>query len=93
MVQAEMSLRYEQHRALRLSRDLLTGIANGTVKRIQKAVRTQARLALRHFPFLTDENEPIFSRDNMRGPTSHFVHLPAIDARRNGLTVCPTEAE
>ena len=58
-----MSLRYEQHRALRLSRDLLAGICNGTVKRIPKAVRTQARLALRHFPPLTDENEPIFSRD------------------------------
>ena len=88
-----MSLLYEQHRALRQCRDLLTGICNGTVKRIPKAVRTQARDALRHFPFLTDENEPIFSRDGMRGPTSHFVRLPAKDARRDGLTVYPTEAE
>ena len=56
-----MSLRYEQYRALKSSRDFLRDILQGNVTWKRKDLKDQAARCLRHYPFLDDSGQPIFS--------------------------------
>ena len=59
-----MSLKHEQHRALRLSRDFLQDLLQpAKTKRVPKEIRRRAYLCLRHYPLLKETGEPMFSRD------------------------------
>jgi hypothetical protein len=59
-----MSLRHEQRRALLRSRDLLCDLLD-TQKRPKTVKELQVRVlsALRHFPFLDERGEPMWSQD------------------------------
>jgi hypothetical protein len=65
-----MSLRYEEYRALRKSRDFLRDMLNP--KRRPKTIgelKRRASEALRHFPFLDEQGRPMFSDDNFTEET------------------------
>jgi hypothetical protein len=59
-----MSLRHEQRRALLRSRDLLCDLLD-TQKRPKtvKEMRVRVLSAIRHFPFLDERGEPMWSQD------------------------------
>ena len=59
-----MSLRYEQHRALKMTREFLHEIIVSKEPLRKKALREKAYSCLRHFPFLDEKGKPIFSEDN-----------------------------
>jgi hypothetical protein len=64
-----MSLRFEQRRALLKARDLLRDLLDP--KRRPKTVRElreRASSALRHYPFLTERGEPMWSQDGFDDP-------------------------
>lgn len=59
-----MSLRYEQYRALQITRDFLRGLIDPRkTKRIPSEIRKRAYRCLRHYPFLNDVGRPMFSHD------------------------------
>ena len=59
-----MSLRYEQYRALKMTQDFLRKINNSYLKDLNKReLQDEARRCLHHFPFLHDNGQPIWSRD------------------------------
>lgn len=64
-----MSLKYEQYRALvktqELLRDLLTV---DQYPKTKKEMRDRAYRCLKHFPFLLDTGEPVFSQDEFECP-------------------------
>jgi len=63
-----MSLRFEQRAALLKARDLLRDLLDP--KRRPKTVaelRQRASSALRHFPFLDERGEPMWSDDKFKG--------------------------
>jgi hypothetical protein len=65
-----MSLRYEEYRALRKSRDLLGDLLNP--QRRPKTIgelKRRASEALHHFPFLDERGRPMFSNDNFTEET------------------------
>lgn len=65
-----MSLRYEEYRALRKSRDLLGDLLNP--QRRPKTIgelKRRASEALHHFPFLDERGSPMFSDDNFTEET------------------------
>jgi hypothetical protein len=67
-----MSLRYEQHRALRRSRDLLCDLLEPSRRpKTVKDLRLRVVSALRHFPMLTESGEPMWSQDNFTPPEGH----------------------
>jgi len=55
-----MSLKYEQYRALKMSRDFMRGKCPKTVKEWNE----KTSRCLRHFPFLEESGKPVFSNDN-----------------------------
>jgi len=61
-----MSLKYEQKRALKQSRDFLRELltVDGFPKS-KKELRQRASNCLRHFPFLDKDNNPIWSNDDL----------------------------
>jgi hypothetical protein len=59
-----MSLRLEQRRALVMSRDLLRDLLDPKRRpKTVKELRERAACALRHFPFLDERGEPMWSED------------------------------
>jgi hypothetical protein len=57
-----MSLRYEQYWSLLRTRDFLRRLL--TSPRLpQKELKREASSCLRHYPFMTDKGQPIWSRD------------------------------
>jgi hypothetical protein len=62
-----MSLKYEQHRALKQTRDFLREIMRGP-RMPTKRLRDMAGLCLRHFPLLKESGEPMFSNDDVPPP-------------------------
>jgi hypothetical protein len=63
-VNKEMSLRFEQRRALLRSRELLYDLLNPQARpKTVKEMRHRASSALRHFPFLDERGEPMWSND------------------------------
>jgi hypothetical protein len=59
-----MSLRFEQRRALLRSRELLYDLLNPQKRpKTVKEMRQRVSSALRHFPFLTEQGEPMWSND------------------------------
>ncbi len=60
----EMSLKYEQRRALLKARDLLRDLLHPSTRpKTVKELRERASSALRHYPFLTEKGEPMWSND------------------------------
>ena len=63
-----MSLRYEQYRSLRMTRDLLYDLLNPPTRpRTVKLLRERVLSCLRHYPPLRPDGEPLFSRDDFSG--------------------------
>ena len=58
-----MSLRYEQYNALKTTREFLRSILDGSAPSKKVDLRDKAYHCLRHFPFLHDNGQPIFSKD------------------------------
>ena len=59
-----MSLRHEQRRALLKARDLLRDLLHPSTRpKTVKELRERASRALRHYPFLDDRGEPMWSQD------------------------------
>lgn len=60
-----MSLRFEQRRALLRSRELLRDCLDPKLRpKTVKELRQRASSALRHFPFLDERGEPMWSQDD-----------------------------
>jgi hypothetical protein len=60
----EMSLRFEQRRALLKARNLLRDLLHPSTRpKTVKELRERAYSALRHFPFLDERGEPLWSQD------------------------------
>ena len=66
-----MSLRYEQYRALHDTRKLLMDIHSQSVK--LEDLQKRAYNCLRHYPFLDEHGEPMFSKDSFGCPV---INLP-----------------
>ena len=63
-----MSLREEQYRSLKKTRNFLRDLLNPSqTPRVPSKVREQASRCLRHYPFLDEYGKPMFSRDDF-GP-------------------------
>ena len=61
-----MSIRREQYYALLKTRDFLYAcLTPQTRPKGARALKEAARACLRHFPFLTEQGEPMFSQDNL----------------------------
>ena len=59
-----MSLRHEQRRALIKARDLLRDLLHPSTRpKTVRELRERASCALRHFPFLGERGEPLWSQD------------------------------
>jgi hypothetical protein len=59
-----MSLKFEQRRALLIARQLLRDLLHPLTRpKTVKELRDRASSALRHFPFLTEQGEPMWSND------------------------------
>jgi hypothetical protein len=59
-----MSLRHEQRRALLRSRELLWDLLNAQKRpKTVKELKMRVCCALRHFPFLDERGEPMWSQD------------------------------
>ena len=59
-----MSLRYEQRRALLMTRDLLRDLLHPSTRpRTVRELRERASRCLRHYPCLREDGEPMFSQD------------------------------
>jgi hypothetical protein len=59
-----VSLRYEQRRALLKARDLLRDLLHPLTRpKSVKEMRERASCALRHYPFLDERGEPMWSQD------------------------------
>ena len=59
-----MSLRHEQRRALIKARDLLRDLLHPSTRpKTVRELRERASCALRHFPFLDERGEPLWSQD------------------------------
>jgi hypothetical protein len=58
-----MSLRYEQYRALKQTREFLGEILSGP-RMPMKVLRERAGRCLHHFPGLYDSGQPMWSRDD-----------------------------
>jgi hypothetical protein len=60
-----MSLRYEQRRALLKARDCLRDCLDPKRRpKTAKELRERAACALRHYPFLDERGEPMWSQDD-----------------------------
>jgi hypothetical protein len=59
-----VSLRHEQRRALLKARDLLRDLLHPSTRpKTVKELRERASSALRHYPFLDERGEPMWSQD------------------------------
>jgi hypothetical protein len=60
-----MSLRFEQRNALLKARDLLRDLLHPSTRpKSVKEMRERALCALRHYPFLDERGEPMWSQDD-----------------------------
>jgi hypothetical protein len=60
-----MSLRFEQRNALLKARQLLRDLLHPSTRpKTVKELRQRASCALRHFPFLDERGEPMWSQDD-----------------------------
>jgi hypothetical protein len=60
-----MSLKHEQRRALLKARDLLRDLLYPSTRpKTVKELRERASCALRHYPFLDERGEPMWSQDD-----------------------------
>lgn len=59
-----MSLRFEQYRSLKATRELLRDISDPSFNmKAVTPIRERARYCLRHYPFLKEDGAPMFSQD------------------------------
>jgi len=65
-----MSLRYENYYALYKTREFLRELLHSSTRpKTVKELKDRAYSCLRHFPFLKDNGEPMFSQDDFPCPT------------------------
>ena len=60
-----MSLRYEQYRALKMTRDLLRDVLHWQGPITHKAIKDMAYRCLKHFPHLDEQGQPYWSNDEL----------------------------
>ena len=59
-----MSLRYEQYNAIKMTRELLVSLLYPKeTPGVPKQIRLRAGRCLRHFPFLRESGQPMWSQD------------------------------
>lgn len=64
-----MSLRYENYYALYKTREFLRDLLHSSTRpKTGKELKDRAYSCLRHFPFLKDNGEPMFSQDEFPCP-------------------------
>lgn len=64
-----MSLKYEQYRALYATKEFLRDLLNPhTYPNTKKEMRERASRCLKHFPYLDETGQPIFSSDEFECP-------------------------
>lgn len=63
-----MSLRYEEQRALKITRDFLRLILTKDCPTRKKDLRERAWRCLKHYPFLDKTGRPMFSLDEFPCP-------------------------
>lgn len=64
-----MSLRYEQYYSLHKTREFLRDLLRSSTRpKTGKELKDRAYSCLRHFPFLKENGEPMFSRDDFDCP-------------------------
>ena len=61
-----MSLLHEQRRALLRTREFLRDLLLPTRPKKAKDLKMRAYACLRHFPFLKEDGEPMWSQDSFR---------------------------
>jgi hypothetical protein len=67
MEHGTMSLRHEQYRSLKHTREFLFSLLDPSVtKRVPRAIRKKASACLRHYPTLRENGEPMFSQDTFQ---------------------------
>ena len=59
-----MSLKYEQYNSLKYTKEFLYKLLDTKQTKVPKPIREEAARCLKHFPFLKENGEPIFSNDN-----------------------------
>jgi len=60
-----MSLRYEQYHSLRNTREFLCDLLTvGQYPKTKREMRKRASACLKHFPFLHENGQPMWSQDN-----------------------------
>ena len=61
-----MSLRYEQYMALKRTKNFLRCLLTvSECPKTKKEMRAEASACLRHFPFLHDNGQPMWSKDDL----------------------------
>ena len=80
-----MSLRAEQYRALKRTRELLSRLMIPGEPGVSPHIRKQARDCAKHFPLLDDHGKPMFSKDGFgpdeppaEPPDSHWDEDPEL---------------
>ena len=60
-----MSLRYEQYRSLKMTKEFLRDLLTGeNYPKTKKKMRKRASACLKHFPFLYENGQPMWSQDS-----------------------------
>ena len=73
-----MSLRYEQRTALLRSRELLWDMLDAQKRpKTVKELKLRVCSALRHFPFLDERGEPLWSQDDFEAPNERVAEVDA----------------
>jgi hypothetical protein len=67
-----MSLRYEEFRSLRRTRQFLADLLHPSTRpKTVSELRARASACLRHFPLLEKSGKPMFSEDNFTSPEGY----------------------
>jgi hypothetical protein len=70
-----MSLRYEQYHSLKKTQQFLRELLDKTTRpKTVRDLKKRALSCLRHYPFLHENGEPMFSRDDFTTDKSSFCH-------------------
>lgn len=65
-----MSLRYEQYRSLKMTREFLRDLLSvEDYPKTKKEMRERASWCLHHYPFLHESGQPMWSRDEFTEET------------------------
>jgi len=82
-----MSLRFEQRRALLMAFRLMVDLLHPSTRpRTVREMRERARAAIKHFPPLDENGEPMWSQDEFRTPGANTAtHRKRTDRTSPGI--------